>query len=138
MRNYITKWRLTALAVLVLVASCSAAQRQKTLKTSILAVDTARSAFSAWDRTAQTQIVDGAKSLAEGRQALEEHRNKRDRVMVAFEAAYRTLAFAAADPDEDHVKLATAAVAVLWDIYRAVVGHPPYMPDAPAPPKEIH
>ncbi len=89
------------------------------------AVNTARAAFVTWDDNAQTTIVAEAPDKAQGQAALATHRDQRDRVLIAFEAAYRTLALAAADINAEKLAAALAAAAALSHVYQAVVGQAP-------------
>lgn len=114
------------LVILTLAAmSCGPSARQRAVRGTLTAVNTARDAFTAWDAKAQHDIVEQSTSLEEGQAKLAVHRAARDRLVAAFEAAYRSLAIAAADPTDDRVILATAAATALWSAYQAVVGVPP-------------
>lgn len=108
---------------------CGANTRTKALKTTLTSVDAARAAFVVWDDKTQTQIVDEATSLDEGRAKLAAHRAKRDKLTGYFERAYRTLAAALAAEDGDTLEV-IGAVSELWTAYEKTVGEPPPGPGA--------
>lgn len=110
--------------VFVALTGCGPSARVKALKTTLASVDAARAAFVAWDDKTQTQIVDEASSLDEGRARLNAHRAKRDKLTGYFELAYRTLAAALAADDGDTFAV-VGAVSELWTAYEKTIGQPP-------------
>lgn len=122
--------RLRAEAVFVVlvafVAACGPGARLSALQATLKSVDAAREAFVVWDDATQTRIVDEAPSLDEGRAQLAAHRARREHLVAVFEAAYRTLAAALADPEaEDRRLLMIEALASLWTAYEKVTGSAP-------------
>ena len=109
----------------VFALGCGPGARGKALRSTLRTVDAARVAFGAWDDHMQAKIVDEATSLDEGRAKLAAHRAKRDDLVAAFEAAYRVLAAAIADPDEDRSAAVVVAVASLWTAYEKITGAAP-------------
>jgi hypothetical protein len=107
------------------LAGCGPGARGKALRSTLRTVDTARAAFVVWDDKMQAQIVDEATSLDEGRAKLAAHRAKRDDLVAAFEAAYRMLAAAIAEPDDDRGAAVVVAVASLWTAYEKITGAAP-------------
>lgn len=88
--------RTVKLLLLVCLAlGCSAAQREKTIKATLVAVNEARDQFVAIDKAAQQTIVVLAPSYERGYAALLVYRKKREVVVEAFAVAYRAIAMAA-------------------------------------------
>ncbi len=71
------------------------ASREKTLNTTLTAVNAAREGFMAWDEAHQTAIVERATSLESGRAELVAYREKQAKVVHAIVTAYVTIGLAA-------------------------------------------
>lgn len=99
--NRIYNATVTALLVLGIVASvaawtgCSGSTRQKTLHATLIAVDSARDGFVAYDRARQERIVDTAESQQAALDRLAAYRRDRESIVEAFAQAYKLLATAA-------------------------------------------
>lgn len=119
-------FRTVALVVVIaLVAACGPGAREKTLKTTLTGVNAARTAFLVWDAKVQDQIVEQATSLEEGKARLELHRKKRADLLAAFEASYYSIAMASTKTDDINVADVLATAAVLYQVYREIVGADP-------------
>lgn len=79
---------------------CGASARERTIKTTLAAVNETRVAFVVFDRGAQSAIVATAQSFEQGAAALQAYRAKRELVVDAFSFAYRAIATAATLNDE--------------------------------------
>lgn len=90
--------RLLLLVVFAL-AACSASQRERTIKTTLTAVNEARDAFVTFDRNTQQAIITIAPTYERGLAALLVYRKRRELVVEAFTAAYRAIAIAATGDD---------------------------------------
>lgn len=90
--------------VLILVITCvsstsaCAASKDEVLSKIMAGVTAAQTAFLAFDKEHQDQIVTDATSLEQGKAALAAYRDKRKVVATAFVAAYGALAAASLDP----------------------------------------
>lgn len=111
--------KLVLLVALVLAAACGASQRERTIKTTLAAVNEARTAFVVFDRAAQSAIVATAKTYDGGVEDLRAYRAKREIVVDAFAFAYRAIATAATLNDErsltDMITAAAGIAAVVRD-----------------------
>lgn len=110
--------QLAVLALLVALAACGPDARQRTLKSTISGLDTARHAFIALDQASQAVIVETSSSLEEGQRRLGEYRARRQRVVDAFEVAYRAVALASLDADVNIVEVIAAANALYIAVER--------------------
>ena len=100
------------LAVLVLLlGACGPSANQKALQGTLITLNGARDGFTTWDQGHQQLIVTNALSLVDGQKSLATYRAFREKVVLGFEVAYRSLAFAALDPT--NTNLATVLSAVL-------------------------
>lgn len=118
------------LVVLLLIAiACGPGAREKTLRSAMINLDTARTAFVVLDRAAQAVIVETAPSLEVGQRRLAEHRANRQAVVDAFEVAYRAVALASLNKDVSVVEVLTAvnALYVAVERFRASAS----IPDGP-------
>lgn len=91
----------TLIAFVIVLAACGATARERTLRTTLVAVNAARDGFVTYDATRQQSIVDGADTLEAGRAELVAYRKRREPIVEAFATSYRALAIAAvlhADP----------------------------------------
>lgn len=102
--------RILLFVTLFVVASCSASQRERTIKTTLTAVNETRDAFVHFDNVTQLAIVNVAPSYERGAAALAVYRKKREVVVEAFAAVYRAIATAATvNDDPSLVTMLTAA-----------------------------
>lgn len=109
------------LAFIVLLNNgCGASQRQSALAKTLLAVDTARVGFIAWDDAHQQDLVAKAPSYAEGAAALEAYRKQRAPVLLAFELAYQAIARAALEEGDTTFDLATKKLYQLLALIRGL------------------
>lgn len=112
--------RILLLVVLTLVA-CGASARQRTISATLLGVDTAKSAFVAFDGAHQLQLVEAATSKEVGAAKLASYRDRRVKLVVAFEGAYRSLAIAAIlNDDPSSLANLVAAAKVALDEWRSL------------------
>jgi hypothetical protein len=105
--------RLLCVLLLFLAAACASASKDAALAKTLAGVGAARDAFTAWDARHQTALVDGAASLNAGTVALTEYRGKRDKLTLAFVAAYGALAAASIDGTAASFEKATTAATAL-------------------------
>ncbi len=90
--------RSSVVLLLVLVASClacGASARDRSLKATFIATQSAQAGFEAWDAQHQLDVANAATSVADGVEKLGAYRESRVAVVLAFESAYRALAAAA-------------------------------------------
>lgn len=104
MRHPDRRWRTGAAIAIMMIAfapylllACGPSSRGKALRASLVGVDASRDGFLAYDQEAQAKIVADATSLEEGRAALDTYRAERQKVVAAFEVAYRMIALALVD-----------------------------------------
>jgi hypothetical protein len=117
--------RLLGLLMLALVVtSCGASKRQKTLHGALVSMNLARDGFTIWDADHQKTIVEKATSREEGERELAAYRLKRTPVVAGFEVAYRVLALAATQTDDPSLKAALAASAELLAAIKSITGGP--------------
>ena len=109
--------RLIILVALFL-AACSAAARERTIKTSLSTLNEARTAFVVFDRAVQTAIVEAATSYEDGMATLRAYRSKREIIVDAFAFAYRAVATAATLDDARSVSEMVSAVVGVVDAFR--------------------
>lgn len=112
-----TQLALPVVVVCCLLASCGPSAKQRTLRTTLVGLNAARDGFVAWDYAHQQAIVDDATSLEDGKAKLKEYRQKREKVLVSFEIAYRALAVGALDMSVANIGEALRAAD---DLYAAV------------------
>lgn len=110
---------LAFLSVAVVASTgCSASQRERTIKTTLAAVNETRVAFVVFDRAAQAAIVATATSYEQGATALAAYRAKREIVVDAFSFAYRSIATAATINDEPTLANMISAAAGIAEAFR--------------------
>lgn len=102
---------------LVCGTSCSASQRERTIKTTLVAVNETRAAFVTFDRTTQAAIVELAPTYERGAAALIEYRKKREIVIEAFAIVYRAIATAATVNDDPSIATMLAAAKQIADAF---------------------
>lgn len=113
--------RSVLLCLLLVVAACGMTKDALVAKT-FIGVNAARDAFTAWDGRHQTEIVDAAKTEAEGRAELTAYRAERARVQVAFVAAYSAIAVASLDDSADSaIQVVTTGASLLAALKAAKV-----------------
>lgn len=122
----------------LLATACGPDAKQKALRTTLTGLNAARDGFVAWDYVHQQGIVDDATSLEEGKANLKAYREKRDKVVIAFEIAYRSVAVAALDLTTANLGEALRAAGDLFDLVRAMMGKdtPSEVPAATEKPAE--
>ncbi len=112
-----------AVIALALVA-CGGNARTRTLRTALASADAAVIGFESWDRDHQLDIVDRAETREAAEASLAAYRAEREKVVLAFEAAYRAIAAAALDPDEGDVTPVIDAVQAAYRAVQALRGSP--------------
>lgn len=110
------------IALIVLLVGCGANSKQRTLKTTLVTINTVRDGFSAWDDSNQTEIVNNASSADEANGQLAEYRRKRESVLVGFALAYEALATASLDLTEANFLLAIKQAQVLYKLIINLTG----------------
>lgn len=120
-RRRLPLWLLTFLlcapltlapAVITASAGCG---KSALLQDTLTGLDVARVAFTRFDRDHQQRIVAEAKTLEEGTQKLRAYRLVREKVVLAFELAYRLIATAALEPEDFKIEIAIQAA---LDVHR--------------------
>lgn len=89
--------RVLHLAVLALLLSACASQRETALRHTLTAVNAASAGFVAWDEAHQQGLVRDASTQAEAVAALNTYRARRAGVLDGFRTAYALIATAALD-----------------------------------------
>ena len=113
----------TALLTLAIVlCGCGASSRETTIKTSLIALQTANGAFLAYDKTHQEQIAQTAPSLEAGRAALAAYRAKADLVHKAFVVAATATGVAATLNDDHSLAGMQLALKQVLDAVNALMG----------------
>ena len=119
-------------AVLLLIGTlgstlpaCGASQRETTIKTALVTVDTARDSFVAFDASEQSMIVNKATSLDDGKAQLATYRDRRVKIVEAFTVAYRAIAAAATINDDPSIAGLSAALAQLLAAVTTITGGTP-------------
>jgi hypothetical protein len=113
-----------AAIIILAVVACGANARDKTIHASFAGVSAVRDSFVTWDAKHQAELVDQAKTLSEGHASLDAYRQKRERVVELFEAAYRLIAAAAI---AQHAQDLTAISDAVLQLEKALheIGVPP-------------
>lgn len=89
--------RAIAVLILLVLACCAGGRREQVataqagLQTAMSAAEAAARGFEEWDRAHQGAIVAAATSEADGRAKLATYRQKREAVLLAFEAFEATV-----------------------------------------------
>lgn len=112
--------RLAVLFLLCAIASCSASQRERTIKATLVAVNESRDAFVLFDRTTQAAIVATAPTYERGAAALVAYRQKREPVVDGFAVVYRAIAIAATVNDDPSVATMIAAAKDIASAWKAL------------------
>lgn len=110
------------LCLLVVNAACSGSQRTKALRTTVIALNTARDGMLAFDQQHQLDLVNGATSREDGEAKLAAYRTKRIVVVNAFEVAYRAVAVAATASDNPSYETALQVAQVAIQAYHDLTG----------------
>lgn len=111
---YLVAFICLAMFAISLMSSCTSAQRQDTLRASILTVDTARDGFIRWDRAHQQALVENASSREDVEAKIAAYRAHEQRdIQLSFEVAYRAIGVAATQTDQASLSAAARAVADL-------------------------
>lgn len=87
-------------ALAQVVTGCTGHQRHKTLRATLTSLVVAREGFEKWDEAQQREIVEKATSKEQGQEALSAFRTRRDLVYDAFEIAFRLIATASLDSED--------------------------------------
>jgi hypothetical protein len=95
---------LLCVCALLAIVACGPNRRTRTLQATVTAINAARDGFVAWDLAHQKELVAKASHRAEALALVEEYRASREFVVVAFGAAYRAVAIAATQGDEQSLK----------------------------------
>ncbi len=106
------------------MAGCGAAQRTKTIQTSILTVNAARDGWFAWDRAHEHQIVEHAATREDVERDLADYRAKSNPIYATFEVAYKGLAVAATQTDSPSLSAALVTVLQLVESIKKLTGGP--------------
>lgn len=88
------------------VTSCGPSQRQKTLYTSLVAVNAARDGFTTWDIQHQRDIIAKATSREEKDANIGAYREKQGKIVLGLLAVYNAIALAGTSTDEASLKSA--------------------------------
>lgn len=125
-RSITGKAPVAALALLLGVAAllpgCASSTRESTIKTAMVAVDASSAAFAAYDKSHQSEIVQHATSLDDGKAKLEVYRKKQDEVRRAFVVAYSAIGAAAALSDEQSIAAMQVALKQVLVAVAALTG----------------
>lgn len=102
------------LGIAVLFGSgCGAGARNTAIKAALTSTDVARDGFIAYDGKHQTDIVNNAKTLDEGKRDLEAYRARRAKIVDGFTLVYHAIASAAAVDNKPSLATMQAAVVQL-------------------------
>jgi hypothetical protein len=104
---------LLLLAVANLTAACGASGREKTIQTTLLAVNAASDAFVRFDQDKRTEIVTKATSHEQGVALLNEWDGTVAKVQLAIGAAYKAIATAATLNDDHSLAGMVSAALIL-------------------------
>lgn len=100
---------LNLLLMLLMLATCSPAQRSKWIDLTASSLDTSSKIFVEYDLKKKNSIVDEAKTEVEARTELDHYYRRRQRVVELFVIAYRALATAAILNDSQSIEAMLAA-----------------------------
>lgn len=101
------------LILAIMLVACAASQRQDTLKTAVVTIDTTHAAWIAYDTATQATIVANATSAADVAAKLAAYRVNQAKIEGLFNAAYRAVAAAATANDDPSITGMQAALALL-------------------------
>jgi hypothetical protein len=110
------------LFVSMTVAACSRNQRVDTIHTTLIAVNSARDGFTAWDRQHQQALVAAAATREAAEQSVASYQDNRRPVVDGFEVTYRALAVAATQTDEISLSAALSTANDLIEKVRSMIG----------------
>ena len=105
---------------LLLIIGCAGSRRDKTIESTFHALNAAKEGFLVWDESHQSSIVKRAVTFEDGRRDLFVYWEKRDKVVVAFEAGYKAIAFAALDKSEKNVEEAVNRVKEVFELIKTL------------------
>lgn len=106
----------------VSVSGCAASQRETTIKTALVTVDSARDGFLAYDRAHEQQLVAEAVNADDARARLAVYQAKRAKVDPLFAIAYRSMAAAQLLNDDPSITSMQAAIVSLLDALKPFLG----------------
>jgi hypothetical protein len=124
--------RILAIFSLLVLTGCPDAH-QKVLRGTLSGLNTARDGFVTWDMSHQSDLVEKAVTLEDGQNKLREYRQSREKVVYAFEVAYKALAIAALDPSTVTVATVITAAKDVYDLIVLLKNGAPKPPSASAP-----
>ena len=107
--------RILAVFSLLILAGCPDVH-QKVLRGTLNGLNTARDGFVTWDMGHQTDLVEKAVTFEDGQNKLRTYRQDREKVVFAFEVAYKALAVAALDPSTATVAVVITAAKDVYDL----------------------
>lgn len=110
------------LFVTMTMSACSRNQRVDTIHTTLIAVNSARDGFTAWDRQHQQALVAAATSREAAEQSVASYHDNRRPVVDGFEVTYRALAVAATQTDEISLSAAITTANDLIEKVRSMIG----------------
>lgn len=115
------------------VSGCSSNARIDSIHASLVAVDAARDGFVVYDRQHQDDIVDHATSREDGVSKLVAYRKDREAILNGFEIAYRLLATAATQNDDQSLSAALRAAGDLVSRIKGITAPAEKPPASPSP-----
>lgn len=124
--------RILAVFSLLLLAGCPDVH-QKVLRGTLTGLNTARDGFVTWDMSHQSDLVEEATTLEDGQNKLRAYRQDREKVVYAFEVAYKALAIAALDPSAATVAVVITAAKDTYDLIMLLKNGAPTSLPASAP-----
>lgn len=116
---------LALIAFAALIAGCTKAARQDTIKTTLIATNAARDALLQYDDAAQAKIVESATSLDDGKKKLAEYRERRAKVIALFPIVYYSIIAAAQANDDASFNKMKASLKLLLDAVLPLIGGVP-------------
>lgn len=126
-RNFVLP-RLVALVLglaFIFTCGCTRIVYNRALEVSLTSLNTTRDGLVAWSEVEQKQIVEQAKSFEEGKAALEQHRQKRDKVVKGLIIAYGALAVASLEPKPENLAIAAGKAAEVYRLVKELMGGAP-------------
>lgn len=107
---------------LVAGPGCTHDTRRDTIHAALVATDSARAGFVAWDREHQLDLVERATTREGGAAALAEYRGKRDGLTEKLVGVYRAIAAASLANDDQSLASLLAAADQLHEALSALTG----------------
>lgn len=113
------------LLVTLCIFACTHAGREDTIKTALVATNAARDAFAQYDDAKQEKIVAEAKTLEEGKTALKEWRDKRNKILAIQIIVYSSILAATRLNDDASLKKMKDDLKTLLDAVTPLLGGAP-------------